>query len=331
MRITLTPTCRPSFYDKKFGLAGYARCTVSPAIAAQIKASIESIWNGHKYYCYDIVVRVDIKVDDDPDGPDPTDRVKVRVDQSPGSEVTNTVSRRDSGAWDGNLPSDALTPMNNGTGSSTWAYPPLGGRSNIYAHETGHILGLQDTYEKYIDANGNEQVRLKTGAANDLMADEANSNIDDATLKRMVERAGFSKSDLKCNYKIDQASFGGRITGQKCDPLGGQWVAQGTYTIMGANGQQEWIMTMNEATLKGDFIYTDHQVASFAAGVKTYTDGTAVGRVTLTIDDKLVAHFHLVEQKHTYTSTTNRGGTGHDQKAPLTSIDLVWQPIGKCT
>jgi hypothetical protein len=330
VRITITPTCKPDFWATKHGLSGYTRCTVTSAIAAQIKANIESIWNGHNYYCYDVVVHVDIKVEDDPDATDPTDRVKVRIDQTPGSVVTNTLTRRAPGAWDSNSANDALTPMNNGAGSSTWAYPPISGRTNAYAHETGHILGLQDGYEWYQDANGQWQTRDLPGAKQDLMTDEANSNIDVSTIRRMVERAGYTKNDLKCNYKIDTQGNGSHVTGKKCDStLDGQWTAKGTYSVGPADGKQEWITTMNGVTRKGNFVYSDRQVADFG-GVITTTEGTAAGRATLRIDDELVAHFTLVEQAHTFTSTTNYGGKGHDQKAPLQSYDLVWQPIGKC-
>jgi len=58
---------------------------------------------------------------------------------------------------------------------------------------------------------------------------------------------------------------------------------------------------------------------------------TANGEVALTINNEPQARFHLVEKKHTYTSTTTAGGTGHDQNAPLQSIDLVWEPIGRCS
>jgi hypothetical protein len=155
VRITLVPTCAtPQFQPAKFGEARASWCNVTDEIANQIKSSIERIWNGHKYYCYDIIVHVDIKIDQSPTGPDPANRVKVRIDQTPGAVETNTKAGNSSKTWDSNSPSDALRPANNGTASSTWAYPPLGGRANAYAHETGHILGLHDGYEEYIDANG---------------------------------------------------------------------------------------------------------------------------------------------------------------------------------
>jgi len=334
VRITITPTCAtPQFQPGKFGQERMSWCTVTPEIAAQIKANIEQIWNGHKYYCYDIIVRVDIKIDDDPTGPDPSNRVKVRIDQTAAgavNTVSHVVSKKTGAPWDGNSPSDAVRPVNNGTSSSTWVYPPGAQGTNLYAHETGHILGLDDAYEEYVDANGNTQLRTRPGAPEDLMADQNHSNLDKSTLRRMVERAGYTKLDLKCNYRIDHPSFGGRITGQKCDPLGGQWVAQGTYSIGKADGQQEWIITVDDVTRRGNFIYTDHQVSEFAVGVKVVTEGTANGEASFTIDDELRAHFHLVEKKHTYVATTVGGAKGHDQNAPLTSIELVWEPIGKC-
>ena len=334
VRITITPTCAtPQFQPAKFGQERMSWCTVDAAIAEQIKANIEKIWNGHQYYCYDIVVKVDIKVDDDPYGPDPRNRVKVRIDKT-AAGATNVVSHvksRQTGApWDGNSPSDAVRVVNNGTGSSTWVYPPGAQGTNLYAHEAGHILGLDDAYEEYVDANGNVQLRTRPGAPEDLMSDQNNSNIDKSTLRRMVERAGYTKLDLKCNYRIDQPSFGGRIFGQKCDPLGGQWIAQGTYSIGKADGRQEWIITVDEVTKRGNFIYTDHQVSEFAVGAKIITDGTANGEASFTIDDELRVRFHLVEKKHTYVATAPGGHKGHDQNAPLTSIDLVWQPIGRC-
>ena len=332
MRITITPTCAtPHFQPAKFGEARASWCEVDQKIADAIKANIEAIWNGHKYYCYDIIVNVNIEIDENPAGPDPNKRVKVRIDKT-GGAISRVISRKTAGDWSSNDPSDAVQPYNNGAASSIWVYPPGADEGpNLYAHEAGHILGLHDTYETYVDpVDGKTKFRTIAGAPDDLMSDQKNSNIHDSTLRRMVERAAFSKTDLKCNYKIDQASFGGRITGQKCDPLGGQWVAQGTYSYAGAIGQQEWIMTMNEVTLRGNFVYSDYQEAEFAVGVKVYTDGAAAGQVTLTIDDELKARFHLVEQVHTYTSTTSKGGKGQDQNAPLASIDLVWEPIGKC-
>ncbi len=315
IRITLVPTCKAGYFATKYGLAGATECTVTDAIANQVKSSIEAIWNGHTYYCYDVIVKVDIRIDNDPDSPDPTDRIKVRVDRSPSSTQTFTKSKNNTtGTWNGNSQSDALTPVNNGAGSSTWAYPPLGGMTNIYAHEAGHILGLHDGYTR--DANG-DPVDIPD-APDDLMKNEANPTIDISTIRRMVERAG------------------SHVTGKKCDStLDGTWLAKGTYSVGLADGKQEWNTTISsisgvtQVTGRGNFVYTDLQKGNFGYVVTT-TKGTAAGQATLTVDDELVAHINMREQVHTYTVTTNKGGKGHDQNAPLEQYDQAWQPIGKC-
>ena len=331
VRITLTPTCsrtNPGTQDRG---ARVAQCEVTAEIAAQIKASIERIWNGHKYYCYDIAVQIDIQIDDNPLSADPDKRVKVRLDQTPARPVSTVPGRNRAAPWDGNSPSDALRPVNNGAASSTWAYPPAEQGANVYAHETGHILGLHDTYETDgVDEKGYQKFRTIPGAPEDLMSDQKNSNIHDSTLRRMVERAGYSKTDLKCNYKIDQPSFGGRITGQKCDPLGGTWLADGVYTIAGAKGRQTWIIEIDALTKRGKYSYTDEQVAEFALGIVVVTEGKASGEASLIIDDELRARLHLEEKSHTFVATTVGGPPAHDQNAPLISLDLVWEPIGKC-
>src|SRR5262245_31851005 len=138
VRITVTPTCAtPQFQAARFGEARASWCDVTAEAAAQIKANIESIWNGNKYYCYDVIVKVDIKVDNDPSGPDPTKRIKVRLDQTAAPPVAHVASpTKGAGTtWDGNSPSDAVRPLNNGTGSSTWPYPPGEQGANVYAHE----------------------------------------------------------------------------------------------------------------------------------------------------------------------------------------------------
>jgi hypothetical protein len=330
VRITLTPNCSLQHMQSSAIAGSASRCKVTQAMADEMKANIEKIWNGHKYYCYDIVIKVEITIDNNPSDPDPTDRTRVQVDQSPVA-IRSFVSVGPHGTnWNGNAPGDQLQAENLGMGSSAWAYPQGAYGPNLYAHEAGHILGLDDTYEDYKGADGKTYSRPKAGAPVDIMNSTKTDTVDRVTSDRLAERAGAAKSKLKCNYKIDQHSMGGKITGKKCDPLGGQWVAEGTYTFGPADGSQEWIISVDDTTKKGHFTYTDHQVAEFIKGIVVTTDGQAFGDASFTIDDDLYVHFHLVEQWHIYTATA-AGQKGHDQNAAPTSADLIWDPIGKCT
>jgi hypothetical protein len=243
---------------------------------------------------------------------------------------SNTTATQGNGAtWNDSTPNSQVTPVNNGAASSTWGYPA--GSANTFAHEAGHILGLDDGYEDYLAPDGKTQLsRLRPGAADDLMANTANSNIDKTSLRRMVERAGYKKTDLKCNYRIDQESQGGHITGKKCDGINGLWRQHGNYTDGPAQGTQDWAASINDTTMRGTFDYEDHQVAEFAFGVTTTTDGTAFGDATLTLDDELNATMRLKEQWHTYTSTVFGQKRGHDQNAEPTSATFIWMAIGKC-
>jgi hypothetical protein len=333
IRITLTPRCTTlQRVDAAINPLSRSKCTVDQAAADAIKANIEKIWNnGNKYYCYDIVVHVDIKIDNSNSNTDPANRVRVQLAQGSTSGVRSITKavQGDGATWNDSTPNSQVTPVNDGAASSTWGYPS--GSANTFAHEAGHILGLDDGYEDYTGPDGKTQLsRLRPGAADDLMANTANSNIDKTSLRRMVERAGYKKTQLKCNYKIDQQSMGGHITGKKCDPLGGFWRSHGTYQVGTADGTQDWAVSINADTMRGTFDYTDHQVAQFAVGITVTTDGTAFGDATLSIDDELNAHMHLKEQWHTYVATVFGQQRGHDQNAAPTSADFTWEAIGKC-
>jgi hypothetical protein len=332
VKITLTPKCPPDLkYIKEGGSP--APCEVPKGAVADIKKAIEDIWNkDNKYYCYDIVVKVDITIDNSTQPNDPADRLRVQVDHSPvpvRSHVRGSQSATAAANGMGSTPNDQLDAGNYGTKSSIWAYPPRNGQT--YAHETGHVLGLDDGYEDVKDANGNTVgSQIRAGHADDLMSNNwVRRTLDKSTLRRMVERQGYKKTDLRCNYKIDQPSQGGRIKGTKCDPLGGFWRATGTYAVGPASGAQEWAVSIDATTRKGVFSYTDHQVAEFIKAIVVTTDGNAFGDASITIDDELFVHMHLKEQWHTYHAVT-KGGQGNDQNALPIAIDLIWDPIGKC-
>jgi hypothetical protein len=335
IKITLTPVCSTNTRMME-AITGARLCEVPQTAADDIKKAIEKVWNkDNKYYCYNIVVKVDVTIDNRPSS-DPSDSLRVQVDQSPvpvRSFVYGTRSTSATSGGTGSSANDQLNARNNGTGSSTWGYPPRSAQT--YAHEAGHVLGLDDGYEDVRDANGNVTgSQIRPGHADDLMSNNTQrSHVDKSTLRRMVERQGYRKTQLKCNYKIDQPSLGGRITGLQCDPPGGLWTANGIYQYAGAVGDQSWVMTIDWNTKRGNFTYADNQTADFGvSGIEVRTEGEAAGDATITLDDELNARIHLVEKAHSFRATIPGlpGGHGKDQNAPLQSIDLVWEPIGKC-
>jgi hypothetical protein len=332
IRITLTPVCSNNARLMQ-AMSGTQLCRVPAEAAARIKEAIERLWNnGNRYYCYDIVVHVDITVDNNPTST-PADRLMVQVDQTPVPVRSFVVGMRNGTpqpGGTGSTPSDEFVATNSGSRWSTWSYPPRSPQT--YAHEAGHILGLDDGYEDVHDADGNHiGSQIRAGHADDLMSNNTRrGHLDKSTLRRMVERQGYKKTDLQCNYRIDQASFGGRITGKKCDPLGGFWRPHGTYSVGRADGTQDWAISIDETTKRGTYSYTDNQIADFVPGIVVITEGKAFGDASITIDDELWVHMHLVEQWHTYRSSANGGPWGHDQNAPTISLDFVWEAIGKC-
>jgi hypothetical protein len=333
LRITLTPSCTiAQRIASALQPAVFARCQVPQAAADAMRANIDAVWNnGNKYYCYDFRLNIDIKIDNSNGDADPTNRVRVQVEGgTPRSFVRTTNATR--GAWDSNGMLEQRIAGNDGTGSSTWAYPPPHSYdTNLYAHEAGHVLGLSDHYEDYVGPDGRTRSRPRPGAPDDIMSHQSNSNVHRNTMRRMIERAGYNKRQLKCNYKLDHSGGPSHVTGLQCDPEGGLWTANGIYNFAGAVGDQTWTMTIDWGTKRGNFDYADFQTMEATAGMTVKTEGTATGTATLLIDEELYARIHLVEQAHTYRSTIpGLPVWGSDQNAPLISNDQVWEPIGKC-
>lgn len=335
IKLTLQRACTPDLRWVKEG-GTHAPCAEVPATAAkEIKEAIEKVWNsGHRYYCYDIVVTVEVTVDNSEAAKDTPDRLTVRTDSSPAgirSHVSGlrSVSAKSDGT--GNTPNDELRADNFGPRSSTWGHPPTA--ATTYAHEAGHVLGLDDGYEDVKDAKGKVVgSKVRTGHARDLMSESGNTSIDKSTIRRMVERQGFKKTDLRCNYKVDRQVGPSKVTGLQCDPEGGIWTAIGVYQIAGATGDQAWDMTIDWTAKKGTFSYADLQTADFGIGnVTVRTEGQAAGRVTVTIDAELNAIMQLTQEAHSFrASIPGTPAWGEERGAPLQSSSMIWEPIGKC-
>jgi hypothetical protein len=157
------------------------------SIADYISKNIQQAWRGHHYKCYQLIFNVSVSVVTDRRSVSGT-AVGVLVDRSSVDGVrSDTRATLDStlrsyteGAWQSNDPADRLEVTNSLVSPSTWSYPPR--QEFTYAHEFGHVLGLDD----YYDGSGN----LIAGAPDDLMNKSDKATISQETIDRMVERNG---------------------------------------------------------------------------------------------------------------------------------------------
>jgi hypothetical protein len=116
--------------------------------------------------------------------------------------------------WQSNDPADRFVPDNGLLVPTTWGYPPA--HPHTYAHEFGHVLGLDD---QYVEGTWEP----KPGAPSDLMWSSNTRFIDQSTVNRVVERNSdrlydsggkqLSLDDLTCEpqfrvtLKADQVEY----------------------------------------------------------------------------------------------------------------------------
>ncbi|HEY6571292.1 MAG TPA: hypothetical protein VIZ22_13440 [Candidatus Limnocylindrales bacterium] len=133
-------------------------------------------------------------------------------------------------------------------------------------------------------------------------------------------------------WKVDGASNGGRVTGQHCGDVAGDWVVDGTYDMMGMRGTQQWVITIDPGGSGGTYTYQQTSRGNPGGAPVTVTvEGNAAGSVTLTIDATTgVAHMHFTEEVHTYNAKTPPRGWGKAQPRPLEESDLDWEPDPTC-
>jgi hypothetical protein len=199
------------------------RCEISQIEVDMIRQAIMNVWNkpGLKYKCYTLVFDVDIEVDNTVVGPEPKDRVVVMIDNAVGTDFRDKVATfGGAGDWNSEDPTDKVIPVNDADNLTTWSN---GSAGTVYAHEFGHIMGLDDTYvDKVVDGK-KQSVRIE-GAPVDVMSGGDLGNVDPRTVELLVKRSGVvTDAMIKCDYKVDTTVEWYHYFGIKCDKPEGAW------------------------------------------------------------------------------------------------------------
>ncbi len=164
------------------------------AIKQEIIDKITAAWNGHMFACFKVVVAVDIELvgltqDADADQVP----ILIKTERVAARSFVRAVSADE---YLSDEPEEGFvlqTGSHTFLESSVWASPPLS--PGTYAHEFGHILGLDDNYVEKTRA-------LREGAAPDVMFD--NSAVSPETIAKVIRRSGkVDESMIHCAVTID--------------------------------------------------------------------------------------------------------------------------------
>ena len=348
VRLQLGSACTPAQAKRAaaMGPAAANRCKVGPEIAKAVKDNIESIWSAdYVYYCYTLKVVADVTTTDAIQGPRaasdaaPDGRVHVSIDQSPAGIRSSVRWVQETGAaWNSRYSRDAPQPTNGDPdGSSIWQYPPSPGDDGLYAHEAGHVMGLNDAYEDVRGADGRLRSRTRADAPSDLMADQAITYLDQATINLLVMRAGIGWTSLECDQTADRAVPGGTQTGTKCHGLMGEWILD-IDAETGPRVTQQFNVDIGEVSGtytgtemlsgRGTFTYTSHSVY-VGPGTKAEGWGESSGYATISVRPDASVLMTLQEAENRTRGKTTAGGQTFSvpwQDAPLVVWTFEWQP-----
>lgn len=258
---TITATVNLAFYNRSCGRG--LSCELPAEDVARIVKAIETMWNnGSKVRCYEFKVDVKARSVGSQSESGQTE-VDIGLDYGP-VPVRAFVhgAKHGSGASDhlSNAPDQRVEAAHDPAGPTTW---PSNTYDQTYAHEFGHILGLDDNYDT------NRPGFPLPGASDDLMF-RKQGTVTDEMVKRVVERSGqVDLKDLRCGWTTNADTQFGQIRGTKCEEIGGEWTVTGEERIGQVVATSLWNVTIDAAALAGTYRFERIQVFEEANSVTT--------------------------------------------------------------
>jgi hypothetical protein len=310
---TITATVKLAFYSRSCG-AGTS-CPANAADVARISQAIEKWWNtGLMVRCYTFMVVVDARsIGSQSEGA--KDEVDIGLDGSPevlrGYVAITAGSVHGGGVSNplGNTPADRIDAEHNPADPSTW---PEYTYEQVYAHEFGHILGLEDNYDK------TDPRKLAPGASEDLMF-RKQGDVTAEMVKRVVDRSGVvNEKDLKCGWNISQAAPGGyTLKGLKCGDTDGEWTLQAVLPGPPIHSESTTTVTIPKGSLQGTF---QMSTITESPGFITTINGKGTASLALQDDGSVIVHLDAS------TATSDAKGAGAEERVtlPIPAGQFTW-------
>lgn len=311
---TITATVNLAFYNRSCSPG--QSCDVPAADITRIVNAIMTMWNnGSKVKCYEFKVVVKARAVASQSEAGRTE-VDIGLDYGPVS-VRAFVKGQHAGSAPpdhlSNSPDQRVEAAHDPAAPTTW---PSQTYDQTYAHEFGHILGLDDNYDT-------SRIGFPLPGASDDLMFRKQGEVTGEMVTRVVERSGqVDVKKLKCGWTFNGDTPFGMVRGLKCDGLGGDWTVQGDETIGISENTTLWNVTIDEKTLAGTYRLERIQDTS-ATGVTSVSVANQTGNARVVVQGDGSVLMTLDKAQLTLT-TTNPFGT-KTIKLPGEGRTLLWE------
>jgi hypothetical protein len=173
-------------------------------LAAEVKAQIEKVWSATRYKCWDVKTTVDVLVRradrSEPGAADP-DAIEIQALDDPSRNKavpTRSSITRVAGAQVDPY-SDSPAAVHPPTAQGSVIYVTDASYEPAWAHEFGHIIGLDDSYDELPDG----RFAAMPGMPDDVMGTNLGEPPSPQTITRVLRRNGVDLSVVKCAMTMD--------------------------------------------------------------------------------------------------------------------------------